>query len=171
MKTKIHKNAYIGEHVLVGKEVSIGKGVYIEEGVSIGTGVSIGEHSSIYQHAIIGEFVIIGRCVKISANTEICHGTLISEFSRIIPNVKIDRCISITSGYNYRCNAYTDLLTDTDYIRLGCHTYKVSEWDINFDNNVDEFPLGSMKRELRWNVYNYLKNCLNLIRIRKGEEK
>ena len=52
-----------------------------------------------------------------------------------------------------------------EYVRLGCHFRKVSEWQGNFWNNDSEFPNdGSAKSQMRLMAYN---TCLEWLRIQR----
>jgi hypothetical protein len=42
----------------------------------------------------------------------------------------------------------------TEYIRMGCFFRKVSEWEADFWNNLNEFPNdGDIPSKLRWMAY------------------
>jgi len=52
-----------------------------------------------------------------------------------------------------------------EFIRLGCFTRSVEEWNNDFWNNDDEFPNdGSMKSELRLLAYKTCRKWLKLNR-------
>lgn len=71
--------------------------------------------------------------------------------------VKIHVCAVFTRLYKYL--AMPVIADDgTEYIRLGCHFRKVSEWAEDFWNNPDEFPNdGDTDSKDRWNAY---QTCL-----------
>ena len=67
--------------------------------------------------------------------------------------VKIQSCAVFTGLYIYL--AMPVIAEDgTEYIRLGCHFRKASEWAENFWNNAREFPNnGDTDSKDRWNAY------------------
>ena len=67
--------------------------------------------------------------------------------------VKIQSCAVFTGLYIYL--AMPVIAEDgTEYIRLGCHFRKASEWAENFWNNASEFPNnGDTDSKDRWNAY------------------
>jgi len=55
----------------------------------------------------------------------------------------------------------------TEYIRLGCHFRKASEWADNFWNNPSEFPnSGDIASKDRWNAY---QACLRWLEDHRSE--
>ena len=57
----------------------------------------------------------------------------------------------------------------TEYVRLGCHFHKVSEWEENFWNNDQDFPNdGSAKSQERLMAY---RTCLEWLRIHREAAK
>ena len=54
-------------------------------------------------------------------------------------------------------------MEDEEFIKLGCYTRKLSEWEFDFWNNDKEFPNnGSEKSNLRILAFNTAKEWLNL---------
>jgi hypothetical protein len=70
-----------------------------------------------------------------------------------LSGVKIQSCAVFTGLYKYL--AMPVIAEDgTEYIRLGCHFRKASEWSGNFWNNPSEFPNnGDVDSKDRWNAY------------------
>jgi hypothetical protein len=70
-----------------------------------------------------------------------------------LSGVKIQSCAVFTGLYKYL--AMPVIAEDgTEYIRLGCHFRKASEWSGNFWNNPSEFPNnGDAGSKDRWNAY------------------
>lgn len=53
----------------------------------------------------------------------------------------------------------------TEWIRLGCHWRKVSDWENDFWNNPEEFPNnGNIDSKLRWLAY---QTCLQWLEINR----
>jgi len=76
----------------------------------------------------------------------------------------IKKAVVITGLYLYWGMAIIDE-NNKEYIKLGCHTRSVKEWENDFWNNDDEFPNnGSLKSELRVFAYKTFKKWLKLNR-------
>ena len=57
-----------------------------------------------------------------------------------------------------------------EYVCLGCHFRKVSEWEADFWNNLGEFPNdGDKPSKLRWMAYQSALHWLEINRETKGE--
>ena len=82
-------------------------------------------------------------------------------------NLKIKKAAVFTGLYTYLA---MPIIADdgTGWVRLGCHTRKVADWEAEFWNNPREFPNdGSVKSQERVMAY---KTCLEWLRIH-GETK
>ena len=76
--------------------------------------------------------------------------------------IKIKKIAVFTGLYNY---VSIPIIADDDreYIKLGCYTRLVSEWESDFWNNNSEFPNdGSVKSELRKMAYETCKKWLEI---------
>src|SRR3990167_1078238 len=148
----------IAEDVNIAEYVSIAKGVSIAEGVSIAKGVSIAEDVN------IAKGVSIAKDVSIAEDVSIAKGVSI----KLSP-------LSIINGYRYNSYSYWDYKKKEGKIGLGCFDRTVKEWDVDFDNNIQAFPLGSKERELRLFVFETHKKHLELtkpdFKLLKGETK
>ena len=82
--------------------------------------------------------------------------------------VRIKKAMAFTGLYAYL--AMPVIAEDgTEYVRLGCHFRKVSEWEENFWNNSREFPDdGSAKSQERLMAY---QTCLEWLRIHREAVK
>ena len=82
-------------------------------------------------------------------------------------DLKIKKAAVFTGLYTYLA---MPIIADdgTGWVRLGCHTRKVADWEAEFWNNPREFPNdGSVKSQERVMAY---KTCLEWLRIH-GETK
>ena len=79
--------------------------------------------------------------------------------------LKINKAAVYTGLYKYV--AMPIIAADgTEYIRLGCHTRAVTDWQTDFWNNPSEFPNdGDMPSKLRWLAY---QTCLEWLKINRG---
>ena len=86
-----------------------------------------------------------------------------------LQGVKIKSTAVFTGLYHYV--AMPVISEDgTEYVRLGCHFRKVSEWEENFWNNVREFPDdGSTKSQERLMAYQTCLKWLEIHRAAKSE--
>ena len=75
---------------------------------------------------------------------------------------KIKKAIVFTGLYRYIVIPFITM-EDEEFIKLGCYTRKLSEWEFDFWNNDKEFPNnGSEKSNLRILAFNTAKEWLNL---------
>ena len=76
----------------------------------------------------------------------------------------IKKAVVITGLYLYWGMAVIDE-NNKEYIKLGCHTRSVKDWEKDFWNNDEEFPNdGSLKSNLRVFAYKTFKKWLKLNR-------
>jgi len=79
-----------------------------------------------------------------------------------LQGVKIKRAVVFTSLYKYIAIPFISEKNEL-YIRLGCYTRLLSEWESNFWNNDSEFPNdGSMDSKLRVFAFETCKKWLEL---------
>ena len=95
-------------------------------------------------------------------NIVVGENTRIGEKARIGVNARI---VSIINGYKYSANAYFNLTDNKEYIRLGCFIRTIEDWEKDFDNNQNEFPLKSKQWHERKAVYEYLKSWLEIQKL------
>ncbi len=77
---------------------------------------------------------------------------------------KIKKAAVFTGLYTYVVITY---ITDKDEhrVKMGCHDRSVSEWDVDFWNNPNEFPNdGSEKSNMRLFAYNTAKEWFKTIK-------
>jgi len=77
-------------------------------------------------------------------------------------DITIDNCFFIDGLYKYRCGA---IISDNkkNYIKLGCYTRLVSEWEEDFWNNTKEFPNdNSVESNLRVLAFETCKKWLEI---------
>ena len=81
-----------------------------------------------------------------------------------LSGIKIKNTAVFTGLYKYI--AMPVIAEDgTEYIRLGCHLRKVTEWEFDFWNNPSEFPNeGDVASKLRWTAYQTCLEWLNIYR-------
>jgi len=181
---RIGKNVYIGENVhifngvTIGDDVSIGKRTIIDIHTKIDNDVLIGNGTIINANAKIDNRVRISGDVIVFSGAHIQSGALIKSSAAINNDVVIGKdaiiCrhssfrdgaviekggegIVIFSQYKYGSSVYFDSRTEEIIVRLGCHHRTIEEWENDFDNNVNEFPIGSPQREARWQTFQFLK--------------
>lgn len=167
----IGKWAKISEWAKIGAEANIGEGAYIGEWAKISTEAVIGERAVIGKWAKIGEGAKIGEWAKIGAEAAIDKRAVIGKWAYIGEGAYIGKSVKIGEGANiismiygheYVANAYTDTKTGINYIRLGCFIRSVEAWEVDFENNVEEFLVGSLQWRQRRNVYEFLKKHLEI---------
>ena len=81
-----------------------------------------------------------------------------------LSGIKIKSCAVFTGLY---AHVVMPVIAEdgTEWVRMGCHFRKVSDWDANFWNNDNEFPNdGSVKSQLRVMAYNTAKEWLRIQR-------
>ena len=77
--------------------------------------------------------------------------------------IKIKKCRYFSGLYKYVCASIVSE-NDKKYIKLGCHTRLLSEWNSDFWNNEDEFPNdGSEKSQLRELAFETCKKWFEII--------
>ena len=103
------------------------------------------------------------RYISIAEYVSIAKGVSIAEGVSIAKGVSIKLSpLSIINGYKYNSYSYWDYKKKEGKIGLGCFDRTVKEWDVDFDNNIQAFPLGSKERELRLFVFETHKKHLEL---------
>ena len=99
-------------------------------------------HADIREGAVIGEGAFIGEGAVIRARADI---------------EKRNEGIVLHGAYKYSAGAYYDSKKKEIIIRLGCSHRSISEWDADFDNNLQEFPRDSEEWKKRWNTFQILR--------------
>ncbi len=91
-----------------------------------------------------------------------------SQFYNFIYNgIKVKTLGCFNGLYKYTVMAIVSE-DGTEYVRLGCHTRLVSEWEKNFWNNPSEFPNdGSLQSEYRVMAYELCKKWLAINKASK----
>ena len=145
----------------------IGDGARIREGAIIYEGAIICEGAIIYEGAIICEGAIIGEGARIREGAEICEGAIIGEGAKICEDAIIGEGARIEKGgegvvlhnsYKYSAGWYYDSKINKCIIRLGCFHRTIEDWEKDFDNNINEFPIDSPEWKKRKFTYEFLKN-------------
>ena len=131
------------------KGAVIHKGAVIREGAVICTGAVICDGAEIHKGAVVREGAVIYDGAVIHKGAVIREGAVIYKgFEGIV----------LHGGYKYSASCYYDSRTNQIIIRLGCYHRTLKEWEQDFDNNPNEFPIDSLDRQKRWNVYCFLKS-------------
>ena len=65
--------------------------------------------------------------------------------------------IVVHGAYKYTAGCYYDSKVKSVIIRLGCYHRSIGDWEKDFDNNQNEFPVDSDAYKKRVAVYSYLK--------------
>ncbi len=58
---------------------------------------------------------------------------------------RISLIVNLDGGYRYNAAIFKDENTNTIWIKMGCHTRTIKQWEDNFWNNDDEFPNNKSK--------------------------
>lgn len=163
---RIHKNVNLGycseifegvtiyDNVKIGKNAVICNDSYIAENTKIGKNVRIGNYSyispdcRIFDNTVIGNYVEIGEGSKLSKNLNITNNAKIKCHVSLNENN-----INIDGAYKYNSGSYIDERKGTLWIRLGCYTRTLEEWESDFYNNDDEFQIGTERTKLREKTY------------------
>lgn len=174
-------NIEIGTNVTIGTDVIIGSNVRIDSNVIIGSSVRIGADSYIGSNVRIDSNVIIKPNVFINSNVTINHNVRIELNVTIGSNTRIRSGVAITSNVSGKVtkaihfdNLYkynNDIIfTDNDiYIRFGCFTRTLSEWEHDFWNNDGEFPEYSYQGQERLSAFNTIKQIIENERGQDGK--
>jgi hypothetical protein len=81
-----------------------------------------------------------------------------------LQGVKIKTAVVFTGLYDYIVIPFISE-TGEKYVKMGCYTRLLSEWENDFWNNPNEFPNdGSMKSNLRLFAFETAKKWLELIK-------
>jgi len=152
-RVRIGKNVHIGENVHIFKGVTIDNDVKIDDQVVIFRGVSVLTGAHIQSGAHIKSFAIINEGVVVGKDAIICPHSFFRDNAVI---EKGGEGIVLHVSYE-TTGVYFDSRTGEVIVRLGCHHRTIEEWENDFDNNVNEFPIGSPQREARWQTFQFLK--------------
>jgi len=113
------------------------RGAIIEEGAEVRAGAIIEEGAEVRAGAVIKTWAIIKSGAVIRARATIGVRAVIRA------GAEVDSCLSAAGLYRHQVTAYIDLRDGISYIHLGCFCRTVEEWETDFDNNPEEFPIGS----------------------------
>lgn len=71
--------------------------------------------------------------------------------------VSIEYHCDIKHGDNYQYQCYAAITTQGEiFICMGCKKLTLGQWQANWNNNTNEFPVGSRESRQRRAVYDYL---------------
>ena len=167
-------NIRIGSHVTIGSCVEIGSYttidsfskidsyVEIRSYVTIGSHVTIDSFSTIDSRATIGSFSKIDSDAMIGSDAMIDSGVVISSYIKIREDIKGTVTKAVHGGKIYKYSQDLIYTEKETYIRMGCHTRTVKEWQEDFNNNEKEFPIGSEEHKLRLKAINVFMKILKL---------
>jgi len=161
---KFFKNLEKDSKELEKRQIKIGNSAYIGDSAKIGEFAEIGNATEIGEFAEIRDCVEIGDCVKIGGCAEIGKNAYIGNFARIKQHIKIAdyKIITVVQYFNKNRIIYYANINPPDKISLGCFSRTVQEWEEDFNNNIDEFPIGSPALQSRKNAYQFCKKDLEI---------
>lgn len=99
--------------------------------------------------------------IEFGINLRIGNHSSIGYGSKILAEASISTHFHFAGYYKYIASGYIDQKTKRVVIQLGCYVRFVEEWDMDFDNNQSEFPIGSDVLKKRRKIFEAIKSILS----------
>ena len=138
----IHKDAIVKAYARVEANA------IVEAGATVEAGARVGAYATVKANATVGAYA------RVEAGAIVKAYAIVEANATVKANARVP---TILGGYKYNANCYYDMKTQKHFIRLGCFSRTIEDWDADFNNNAQEFPPGSLQWKNRRAVYEFLK--------------